>query len=120
MKDVLCVSFLILFLISIIVCNCIYMNHNADYISSRVDEIFLDEESENKIYQIEDFWQRNKMFIALSISFQDMDKIDDLISNLRSAYDTSNAYELEKAKAMLRNASGLFTRYERLHLENIL
>ena len=120
MKDILCVSFLILFLISVIVCNCIYMAHNADYVSSTVDEIFLDKDSEKKISDLEGFWRRNKMFIALSISFQDMDKIDDLISNLRSAYDTSNAYELEKAKALLRNASGLFTRYERLHLENIL
>ena len=120
MKDILSVSFLAFFLLSAILCNCIYMHRNADYIYSTVDSISSEDDSEDRISALEAFWQRNKKYIALSVSFQDIDKIDDLISNLRSAYDSSNTDELEKVKALLLSASRLLTRYERLDLDNIL
>ena len=120
MKDILSVILLTVFVVSVISCNCFYMRQNSDYIYSTVDSISTEEESEEKISSLERFWKDNKKYIALSIGFQEMDKIEDLISNLRSAYDSSNAEELEKTKALLRNASRLLIRYERFHLENIL
>jgi hypothetical protein len=96
------------------------MYQNADYIYSTVDSISKEEDSEETISALEIFWKDNKKYIALSVGFQEIDKIEDLISNLRSAYDSANAEELEKTKALLKNASRLLTRYERFHLENLL
>jgi hypothetical protein len=96
------------------------MYQSADYIYSAAKSVTTDEVSDRIISDLEIFWNTNKKFIALSVSFQDIDQIDDLISNLRSAYDSSNKDELEKVKRMLCNSSGLLTRYERFRLENVL
>ena len=120
MKDIFFVSFLALFLISVISYNCFYMHQNADYIYSTVDSISMEEDSRETVSALETFWKDNKKYIALSVGFQDMDMIEDLISNLRAAYDSENAEELEKTKALLKNASRLLNRYERFHLENLL
>ena len=120
MKDAMIISLLVLFLIVAISANCIYMRRNADYIYSTALSVSLDAESDGAISELEEFWEFHKDFIALSISFQDMDRIGELIIGLREAYDSSNANEFERVRVLLANSSGLLIRYERFSLENIL
>ncbi len=103
--------------IACIILNVGYIHNTAD----RIEAISADLEmpTDEKLTELEEFWEKNDGFLGLSISTAYLDGIEETIVSLRCAYELGNLEEFEKQRALLFDAADDIRALERFSVENI-
>ena len=111
----LCVVLLIFGLVTV---NSFYVRKITDELCKRVDLLRSYEFDTYKM--LADLWDKSKLFIGLTSSTKETDKIEDMLSSIASAYKTNDFYSLEEKKSLLINYIRLIGNHEKLNIENII
>ena len=83
------------------------------------DEIFLTD-PDKTISELDSFWQRNHPIIGLSVGFTELDRMSDLILDLRFYFESGKEAELFHTREKIKEAADEISRLERFGLENLL
>lgn len=107
--------------LSIMIANCIYIknvsNHLIDAVRSAERLNVHDAiDTVNKIY---DYWESQRGKVSLSVSYIEIDRVDDYIVMLKTAADNKNEYEYQNALNLLRDAAEEIARLEKFEFYNI-
>ena len=70
------------------------------------------ENLEKALSELLDFWESNKEFLNLSISLNQIDEIDDLISSLNEYGRHGASVEFERVRSVIINRFSDLTRFE--------
>ncbi len=111
---------LLLALIVLIVVNANYVNRVSEHICTTADALsFEDAQAKNVIEDLDQFWNRHRPYMALSIGYRDLDHLSEALISLRSAYDTQNASDFELYRRIISDAADELARLERFSVENL-
>ncbi|MBQ8850553.1 MAG: hypothetical protein IJ011_10760 [Clostridia bacterium] len=100
-----------------IISNVIFIHSCADRLSEFSEELYVP--TEEKLCELEDFWESRRRFIGLSISEAYLDNISKTISSLRWAYESGDSAEVEKCLMLLSDSAEAIRRYESLSMVSI-
>lgn len=103
-----------------IVFNNIYIKRSAEYIVECVSDISFVSAPEEAIGRLEVFWKKNHPIIGLSVGFKELDRMSDLILDLKAYYQLGNLPEVTRTIDMIREAADEISRLERFRIENLL
>ena len=108
-------------LISAIAINYHYINSTSDALTEMLNKLESagEDEEETQIKNIKEFWESNKIKLSISVSFNEINRMDDLINTLEVNYKTENDQDYELTKALLKVAIEEIRRLERFSIENI-
>ena len=118
MKTLIASVILFGILIAIIIGNIFYIKYATDTIRGYTEQINVNSPPEN-MERLSEFWKRNKKFVALSVSFTELDDICELIIKLESAYKTGNSDAIERNKELIFDELIGITRFEKISIETI-
>lgn len=111
---------LFILLIGVIIGNAFYIHRVAAHLCEISDSLtFEEEETETCLEMLEAYWERHRTFVALSISYRELDRVSEAMISLRSAYDTKNASDFEEYRRLFRDAADEISRLERFSVENL-
>ncbi len=112
---------LVLFLLVIagIAGNIVYIRHCADYMKNAAERVLLDEESGDTLTELENFWEKNRKYIGLSVSYREVDHLCEMLISLRWAYDIKDEEELIKYRLLVQDAVKEIERLEQFSVENL-
>ncbi|MBO5415626.1 MAG: DUF4363 family protein [Clostridia bacterium] len=118
-------SFIITVLLFILVCAVIVINNNyirssAEYIAERVSEEYFEENPERAISELEDFWKKNHPMISMSVGFKELDRMSDLIIDLKTYHMLGIDSEVVLTRVMIVETADEISRLERFGLENLI
>lgn len=118
-------SFIATLLLFISICTVIVINNNyikrsAEYITERVSEEVFEENPEKAIAELEEFWKKNHPIISMSVGFKELDRMSDLIIDLKTYYELGIASEVAHTRVMIIETVDEISRLERFGLENLL
>ena len=128
MKSLLISVILFVALIVCIFLNVWYIRQSSDYITETIQKLNttdiidvnnMDENRSDRLAELENFWEENKNRIGLSVSFRELDHFEELLVELRWAYENRDEDEFQKYCALLLDAIEEITRTEKLSIENI-
>lgn len=109
---------LFVLLIAVIIGNAVYVHHVTEEILARLSHLTA-ESDEREMAALEAYWEKHRAFVALSISYQELDHLSESLISLRATYDTGNAIDFELYRQICRDASRELARLERFSLENL-
>ena len=111
---------LFILLLGLIIGNAVYIHRVAARLCEISDSLVFDEEeTEARFEMLEAYWERNRAFIALSISYRELDRVAEMMISLRSAYETKNASDFEEYRRLFRDVADEISRFERFSVENL-
>ncbi len=120
MKAWIAALVLFLALLALIACNARYVHRVSEHIVSAADTLsFQDENTATILDELEQYWQRHRPYMALSISYRDLDHLGEALLSLRSAYDTQNASDFELYRRMVSDCAAEIARLEKFSVENL-
>ena len=106
-------------LLTAIFWNIHYIHENEQYLTELVTSLEEVEGREEKLDELESFWEKHRDFFGLSVSFREIDHFGEVLVELRWAHDFSLEAEFQKYRAMLLDAIEEITRNEKISLGNI-
>ena len=118
-------TFIITLLIFIAMCGTISFNNKyvkdcAAYISECVsDENFCDDPNA-AVSRLENFWEKNHHFVGLSVGFKELDRMSELIIDLKSYTELGNSTEVKRLRALIIDSADDISRLEQFDIENLL
>ena len=118
-------SFIITLILLALVCTAIvlnnmYIKHSAEYIVECVSDNSFVSAPEEAIGKLELFWEKNHPIIGLSVGFKELDRMSDLILDLKIYYKLGSLPEVTRTRDMIREAADEISRLERFGIENLL
>ena len=100
---------------------------NSHFIRKSADTmIFYTSEEEYKkapkdaLERLESFWDKNKLFLEFSVGYKEIDKMSELILELRNYTDAGKELEAMRVCSLISNSASNIARLERLSIENLL
>lgn len=118
MKTLIASVILFALLVIIIIGNIFYIKRTTDKLRSYTEAITADSPASD-MERLSSFWKDNKKFIALSVSYTELDDICELIIRLESAHKTGNTDAIERNKELIFDELVGITRFEKISIENI-
>lgn len=109
---------LFILLIGGIVGNAVYVHRVTDRLLQSLDAISFSS-SEAEWDELEDYWDRHRAFVALSISYRELDHFSESLIALRAARDADSSFDFEIYHAIAVDAAREIARLERFSLENL-
>ena len=118
-------SFIITALLFFLMCGGIfinngYINQSAEYIRECVSDENFESDPEAAIKELDDFWKKNHSVVGLSVGYKELDRISDLIIDLKTYFELGNSSEVFRIRAMIDECADELSRLERFSLENLL
>ena len=111
----LCVALLIFGLVTV---NSFYVRKITDELCRQANLLkSYDFDSYKRLY---DSWDKYKLFIGLSSSTKETDKIEDMLASIGSLYKINEFSTIEEKKSLLINYIRLIGNHEKLNIENII
>ncbi len=120
MRSFIITLILFIFICAAVVFNNLYIRSSAEYITERVSDENFSADPEGVIEELEKFWEKNRPIIGLSVGFKELDRMSDLILDLKSYFNLGNSSETTRTREMIREAADEISRLERFSIENIL
>ena len=103
-------SFVVTIFIFIIMCTMILINNRyvkecSEYISNLVTNERFYEDPELYVEELEGFWDRNKPFLGLSIGFKELDRMSELITELKLYINLENSPEVAHLRILINDCA---------------
>lgn len=107
-------------LITLIACNARYVHHVSAHICDTAESLsFEDGQTSAKLDALDQYWKQHRPYMALSISYRDLDHLCEVLLSLRSAYDTQNSSDFELYRRMVSDCAVEIARLEKFSVENL-
>lgn len=107
-------------LLSFVLFNARYVHESTAYLQEATDAMRVPSQRNERLDELETFWKSNRKWAALSMTRDDLDRIDELITSLRWAQDTQNEESFAYYRDLLEAVVEEFNLNERLSFESIL
>ena len=104
---------------SLIVLNNRYITATAEQITSLVDDKHFLEDPEDSITELEKHWEANHPIVGLSVGYKELDRMSDLIIDLRTYHNAENTAEVTRVRVMIAEAANEISRLEQFSIENL-
>ena len=105
---------------SAIVTNKIYIKRTSEHIVERVSSEEFERDPQAVADELNEFWEKNHPIVGLSVGYKELDRMSDLIIDLKIQIELSNQAEVTRLRAMIVECADEVSRLERFHLENLL
>lgn len=99
--------------------NAHYIRENEKYLTELVTSLEISEDREERICELEEFWEKHKKLFGLSVGFRELDHFGEVLAELRWAHDHSFEAEFQKYRSLLLDAIEEITRNEKISIGNI-
>ena len=106
-------------MLGFVIGNAIYVKHVADGLARFANDLKNNESPAALLEELQDFWQKHKKFLGLSVETPSLDSVDRAILSLKSAIETNEPFDIESNRLLLEELSRELERVERLSFENI-
>lgn len=106
-------------LLGVVVLNFYHINHVADELNRKLDALPACEEAEEALDEMYRYWEGHKKCASLSVSYEVLYKMEENMTDMRSAMAEEEASEFEKARALMRISIRQMRRLEKFSIENI-
>lgn len=120
MKDFWFAMVLFVIILGGVIVNSIYVSEISRELEGFADRINYERNSEVLLDELQDFWNKHKKFVAISVDTSQIDSIEKIILSLRLAYDRGESFEFEKYRMQLSEVSREMARLETLSLQTVL
>ena len=120
MRSFIITSLLFSAVLSVIFFNRNYINSSAEYILDCVSDTEFETDPIGSIERLENFWEKNHPIVGLSVGFKELDRMSDLIIDLKTYFELENADEVKRVRILITEAADEISRLERFGLENLL
>lgn len=100
--------------------NNVYIRHCADHISACVSDDIFEKDPAEAIDELERFWKSNHEIVGLSVGYKELDRMSDLIIDLKTYFELGNVSEVKRIREMIVEGADEISRLERFSLENLL
>ena len=105
---------------ALIAANNIYIKNTSAQIVERVSGAAFDADPTQVADDLDDFWEKNHPIVGLSVGYKELDRMSDLIIDLKIQLDLGNQNEVTRLRAMIVECADEISRLEHFHLENLL
>ena len=119
MRSLIITVILFFSICAIIIVNNLYIKNTAEYICECVSDDEFESDPEKAIKKLDEFWEKNHPIVGLSIGYKELDKMSDLIIDLKIYFELENAPETKRIRALIVEAANEISRLERFDLENL-
>lgn len=119
MRSLIITLILFLSMCGVIVMNNLYIHRSADYIVSLVEEEF-EKSPEEVIKELDRFWQKNHAIVGLSVGYKELDKMSDLILDLKIYFELGIDSEVKRVRILIVETADEISRLEKISIENLL
>ncbi len=96
-----------------------YIHKSEATLTNLVESLEDPEGREEKLCELESFWEKHCNLFGLSVGFRELDHFGEVLTDLRWAHDYSNEAEFQKYRALLLDAIEEITRNEKISVGNI-
>ena len=120
MRSFITAVILFLSICGVIITNNVYIKKTADYICECVGEDVFERDPISAIEKLDDFWEQNHPIVSLSVGYKELDRMSDLIIDLRIYHELGNAEEVTRVRALILETADEISRLEKFKLENLL
>lgn len=120
MRSFIITSFLFTAVICVIFFNINYINSSAEYIIECVDDTRFESDPIGCIENLENFWEENHAKVGLSVGYKELDRMSDLILDLRTYFELGNSAEVKRVRVLIVETADEISRLENFGLENLL
>ncbi len=121
MKDFIISIILFSLLITLIVCNSVYIKKEVNLLSNAVRSIPSIDSPDCQIFinSLRSEWKKFKKVAKLSLNYSEINKMDCLIEELDCHLETKNNNDFEHAKIMMINLLSEIVRLEEISIDGI-
>ncbi len=120
MRSFVATILIFIFVCGIIVVNNRYVKDCASYICECVSEESFYNDPNAAVNRLEDFWEKNHPFIGLSVGFKELDRMSELIIELKSYTELGNTSEIKRLRMLIIDSADDISRLEKFDIENLL
>ena len=113
---------LFVILLGIITVNSIFVEYSVQKMRYTVENLQLIPCSQNKtiINELDTNWKRISLWLSLSVCFEDIEELTDVIDAAKAANETGNVEQFKIHVNLLLNAIDELGRLEKFSIKNIL
>ena len=120
MKSLIITVILFFLLCTIIFANNIYIKRTAGFICKCVSEDVFEKDPLLATEKLDEFWRKNHPIVGLSVGYKELDRMSDLIIDLRIYIEIGNESEIKRIRALIAEGANEISRLEFFKLENLL
>ncbi len=122
MKGFVITTILFIILLIIISLNLFFMEKTITTMENEVKLLkeFPCEENEEIINNLLNNWEKNSIWMGLSVSYNDIEELTDIIDSLKAANRSDNIIQFQINVELLLNAIEELGRLEKFSIKNIL
>ena len=107
-------------LIACIWANAVYMQKTAQAMHSLSAKLNEPQQREATLAKLEEAWENSRTVFSLTVGYRELDRFDEILTQLRWAYESKNAAEFTRFHRLLEDAIDELIRTERFEIENLL
>ena len=120
MRSFLVTLALFAFVCGVIFSNFKYINKTAEHITALVSEDIFTADPKAAIDDLEAFWQKSLPRVGLSVGYKELDRMSDLLLDLRTYFELGNYSEVSRIRVLIRETASEISRLEKISIENLL
>ena len=110
---------LFLLVIGAVIANAAYISYISDRLEEYSKSIQYNKSPADLIEELQDFWDKHRKFIGLSMETPEIDSVEKTILSLKLSYEEGQEFEFERCRLLLAKASREIKRLETFSIENI-
>lgn len=118
MKAFLASTLLFFVLLSLIIGNAVYVHRVSAHIRDELESMNPSNREET-LAALEAYWQRHRKYVALSVSYRELDHLSELLLSLRACLDANDQEDFELYRKIAIDAADELSRLERFSIENL-
>ena len=120
MRSFIITAFLFFLMLGVIFFNKQYVESSAAFIIECVKIENLENDPLVYAEKLENFWNKNMPKLGLSVGFKELDRMSELIIDLKAYMELGNAGEVMRTAKLIEETADDISRLERFTLENML
>jgi hypothetical protein len=97
-----------------VIANAVFVADTADRLCALTSEIITDTGSASAVDELERVWQKRHLPLSISVDLDTVERIDELMISLRSAYAEGAHQEIRRLCLIINDTCEELSRYERL------
>ena len=96
-----------------------YIHQSEHYLTEIVTALDSPDGREERLCELEAFWEKHRDFFGLSVGFRELDHFGEVLVELRWAHDFASEVEFQRQRALLLDAIEEISRNEQVSVGNI-
>ena len=120
MRSLIITLILLFAMFGAVTLNNVYIRKSSEFISECVSEDSFDSDPKGSIETLDKFWRQNHPIVGLSVGYKELDRMSDLIIDLKVQLELGNHAEVTRLRALIVETADEISRLERFALENLL